>query len=73
MLFSLLLLLVMVPIGAKHTCVHTEFSQNATKHYLHDLTPHRLLADAEIGRYFTSHHRIRMFADYTQVCMSNAT
>ena len=46
MLFSLLLLLVMVPIGAKHTCVHTEFSQNATKHYLHDLTSHRLLTDA---------------------------
>lgn len=44
--------LIVLPllVLSKHSCVHTEFSRNATKHFLHDLTDARLLADAEVGK-----------------------
>lgn len=33
-----------------HSCVHDDFAQNVTKHFLNDLTDHRLLTKAEDGR-----------------------
>lgn len=66
--FSISLLILLPLLGAgKHACVHTEFSKNATKYFLHDLTDSRLLAADEVGRYDYFLCRIRIFADYTQV------
>jgi len=37
--------------GTNQACVHNHFSRNASRHFLHDLTDHRLLANETIGRY----------------------
>jgi hypothetical protein len=46
-IFSLFLFFVLKSNAA---CVHTEFSKNASKHFLNDLTDKRLLATETIGR-----------------------
>ena len=48
----LLLVLASIAITAfSYDCTHDVFASNATKHYLHDLSDHRLLMEGELGRY----------------------
>ena len=45
------MVILLLAAVAAHECVHDDFAQDAPKHFLNDLTDHRLLAPAEDGRY----------------------
>lgn len=65
-MWKLALLSFLILAAHSHECVHDDFIREAPKHFLNDLTDHRLLAASEEGR-------IRIFVDYSQVSVGGQT